>query len=72
MAEIEVKNRFDLWEKLRVISPDEEMEIEVEKILDPDGQQKDSAHGGHYHVRIPMAKNPGEFALLRKRIEEKN
>jgi len=67
MAEVEVKNRFDIGETLRCISPTAAFEFEVTKILDPSGAAKEAAHGGHYHITLAMPKNPGAFALLRKK-----
>lgn len=68
MAEIEVKNRFDLWDILRVITPDETWEIKVEKIVDPRWDNKQSAHGGSFRVYINLDKNPGNWGLLRKKV----
>lgn len=32
-------------------------------------QKVESAHGGGYEVWINMTENPGEFALIRKNLE---
>ncbi|EKE29767.1 MAG: Protease [uncultured bacterium (gcode 4)] len=67
LAEIEVKNRFDIWDSLRVISPDSQFEMIVKSIKDPKWESKEAAHGGSFRVFVNMDENPGEWALLRKK-----
>ncbi|EKE28603.1 MAG: hypothetical protein ACD_3C00040G0004 [uncultured bacterium (gcode 4)] len=67
MAEIEVKNRFDLGDQLRVISPDSQFNMTVDTIVDPKGELKEAAHGGSFKVFLNMPNNPWEWALLRKK-----
>ncbi len=68
VAEIEVKNRFDLGDILRVINPLDSFELKVESIVDPRWDSKDAAHWWSFHVFINMPKDPGPWALLRKKI----
>ncbi|MDD2565349.1 MAG: U32 family peptidase C-terminal domain-containing protein [Candidatus Gracilibacteria bacterium] len=66
LALIEVKNRIDLGQTLRLISLNKSFEFKLEKIIDMKGENKTEAHGGSFNVWINMSDNPGEFALLRK------
>lgn len=67
LAHIEVKNRFDLKERVKIIAPDRTFEYSIETILDPKGNERDSAHGGHFDVWINCPEDPGEWALLRRK-----
>lgn len=67
IAEIEVKNRFDLWETLKVISLSDTFEFVVLSIKDPNWNEKEAAHGWSFHVFVPLPKEPSPFALLRKK-----
>lgn len=66
MARIEVKNRFDVGDRLRVISPTDAIEIDLVKIQNPQGESVQSAHGGSFDVSIPLPKDMGEYAIVRK------
>ncbi|MCK9272589.1 U32 family peptidase C-terminal domain-containing protein [Candidatus Gracilibacteria bacterium] len=68
MALIQVKNRIDLGQTLRLVSPILDYEFKLEKIIDPAGELKTEAHGGSFDVRINLDQNPGEYAILRRRI----
>lgn len=68
-ARIEVKNRFDLGDTLRVISPTESFEIRIDSIIDdPKRESREAAHGGSFDVWLDMPSNPGEYALLRRKV----
>ena len=69
LAEVEVKNRFDLHDLVKAITPDAQFTFNIETILDPKGESRDSAHGGSFHVWINCPENPGEWALLRKAMK---
>ncbi|EKD65933.1 MAG: hypothetical protein ACD_49C00074G0010 [uncultured bacterium (gcode 4)] len=68
MALIQVKNRIDLWQTLRLISPILDYEFKLEKIIDSAWELKTEAHGWSFDVRINLDQNPGEYAILRRRI----
>jgi putative protease len=68
LALVEVKNRFDLWDTLKLINPTTQFEFKIEKIIAPSWDEKQSAHGWHYNVQINIPDDPGEFGLLRKKI----
>jgi putative protease len=66
LATVEVKNRFDIGETARVISPETSFEFVIEKIIGPDGSEKEAAHGGSFDVQILLPNPPGDYAILRK------
>lgn len=66
LARIEVKNRFDLGDRVRLIGPRSETEFVLERIVGPEGDEKTCAHGGSFDVDVAVPGDPGEFALLRK------
>jgi putative protease len=66
LATVEVKNRFDIGETARVISPETSFEFVIEKIIGPDGSEKEAAHGGSFDVQILLPNPPGDHAILRK------
>lgn len=68
MALIQVKNRIDLWQTLRLISPTLDYEFKLEKIIDPTWDLKTEAHGWSFDVWINMEENPWEYAILRRKI----
>lgn len=68
LARIEVKNRFDLKERVKIIAPDRTFEYNIETILDPKGNERDSAHGGHFDVWINCPEDPWEWGLLRRKL----
>ncbi|OIP52826.1 hypothetical protein AUK10_03270 [Candidatus Gracilibacteria bacterium CG2_30_37_12] len=67
MCRVEVKNRYNLGDLVKIIGPDRTFEFNVEKILDPKGEEKDAAHGGNFDIWMNCPENPGEWALLRKK-----
>lgn len=68
IAEIEVKNRFDLGDKLRLITPEFDYEFIVDSIKDPKWENKESAHWWSFHVFITLEKNPWDWWILRKKF----
>lgn len=68
MALIQVKNRFELGQTLRLVSPSDSFEFEVTSIIDSRWEPKDVAHWGSFNVWINIPKNPWEYALLRKKL----
>ena len=68
MALIQVKNRIDLWQNLRLISPNLDYEFKLEKIIDNKWEPKNEAHGWSFDVWINLDQNPGEYAILRRKI----
>ena len=59
MAEIEVKNRFSVGDRLEIIHPSGNRIVELAEMHALDGAEMNVAPGSGHHVRIPL---PGEFA----------
>ncbi len=57
LAEIEVKNRFAIGDRLEVIHPSGNREVLVREMRDPDGLGMEVAPGSGYRVRIPLPEN---------------
>jgi len=72
LAQIVVKNRFEKWDKLEVITPEETWIEEVWDIIKYKWEEKmvvTEAHWGWVNVYIKLKKNPGEFSILRADIK---
>lgn len=65
LARIIVKNRIDVGDKLRLISPTQSIDFTLEKIYSLAGDEVPSAHGGHVDVYITVPEKPMEYALIR-------
>ncbi|MBU1425381.1 MAG: tRNA 5-hydroxyuridine modification protein YegQ [Gammaproteobacteria bacterium] len=59
MAEIDVKNRFSVGDKLEIIHPSGNSIVELKEMKSLDGEALSVAPGSGHHVRIPLQ---GEFA----------
>jgi putative protease len=57
MAEIDVKNRFSIGDKLEVIHPSGNSIIDVKEMTSPEGEALTVAPGSGHHVRIPLNGN---------------
>jgi putative protease len=65
VARIQVKNRIDMGDKLRMISPTQSVEFTLEKIYSLTGEELQSAHGGAVDVYITVPEAPTEYAIIR-------
>lgn len=54
LAEIDVKNKFSVGDKLELILPEGNQDIIVESMQDKYGQAMQEASGGGYEVKIPL------------------
>ena len=54
MAEILVKNKFAVGDKLEIIAPQGNQIITLDSMEDLKGNKMDEAPGGGYQVRIPL------------------
>jgi len=70
LATIRVRNRFENADRLELITPDQTILFTVQDISDLDGIPMDTAHGGGKPVKIKLPQAPGDYALLRKVINE--
>jgi putative protease len=65
LARIIVKNRIDVGDRLRMISPSQSIDFTLEKIYSLAWEEVPSAHGGHVDVYITVPEKPMEYALIR-------
>lgn len=65
IARIQVKNRIDVGDKLRLLSPSQSVNFVLEKIYSLQGEEVESAHGGHVDVYISVPERPAEYAIVR-------
>jgi putative protease len=72
IAKIQVKNRIDVGDKLRMISPSQSVNFTLEKIYSLAGEEVQSAHGGHVDVYITVPEKPTEYALIRTQEDLSN
>jgi putative protease len=56
LAEIDVKNKFAVGDKLELILPEGNQNITVESMQDMHGHDMEEAAGGGYEVKIPLPK----------------
>ncbi len=86
LAKVEVKNIFEVWDTLKIITPDDIWEQKIEKIyrivwtnrsdkekenFEGKLEEVEKAHWGSFDVWINMDKNPGIWAIVRKNVEGK-
>jgi putative protease len=64
MAEVLVKNKFAVGDKLEVILPQGNYDMVVEHMEDKYGHAMQEAAGGGYEVKIPMVKTAVQYGLL--------
>jgi putative protease len=90
LARIEVKNRFELWDEIEIVTPNWIYNSKVETIkkittsnnsiwkkwFKPEvydeklSEDTTQAHGWWYEVWINMEKDFGDFAIIRKKLEQ--
>jgi U32 family peptidase len=71
LARLEVKNRFDLGEIVKIVMPDSVHEYAIDTILSAaDDTPRESAHGGGLDVWVNIPQDPGMFALLRRKTRD--
>lgn len=64
LAEIAVKNRFSVGDRLEIIHPTGNREIVVEQLTNTQGEAVDSALGSGHRVRLPIPGGNVEKALV--------
>ncbi len=64
MAEIDVKNKFSVGDKIELILPEGNRDIIVEHMEDLHGQPMQEALGGGYEVKIPLPEISPQHGLL--------
>ena len=64
MAEVEVKNKFAVGDKLELILPGGNRTFRLAEMFDLDGRRMREAPGGGYRVRIPVEGGNLHMGLL--------
>ena len=65
LAEVLVKNRFQIGDRLEIIHPSGNEIIELSHMLDSKGQSVQVAPGSGHRVRIPFTKNIENAFIVR-------
>ncbi len=68
MAEIEVKNKFAVGDKLELVLPDGNRDFVLEGMEDMHGHSMDEVPGGGYRVRIPLDREDYAMGLLARYV----
>lgn len=68
LAEIAVKNRFAVGDRLEILHPDGNREMRVKTLLNVKGESVDTAPGSGHVVRMPMPGGNVERAMLARFI----
>lgn len=66
----DIKNRIELNESVELITPTGQSEFKISEIVNEKNQTVDVAHGGTGRFGIPVETDPGEFAVLRRWLNE--
>ncbi len=64
----ELKNRLEKGTLLEIITPAEVHQITVKEIINAKSTPVEVAHGGTGRVAIPYGRDPGPFAILRRKL----
>ncbi|MGD8782813.1 MAG: tRNA 5-hydroxyuridine modification protein YegQ [Thioalkalispiraceae bacterium] len=70
LAEIDVKNRFEIGDQLEVIAPSGNQHIRVEHMESLKGEPMEVAPGSGHHVRIPLPVANYDKALLARYLDK--
>jgi len=68
LAEVEVKNKFRIGDRLELILPSGSRTLTLERMEDLNGNRMEEVPGGGYRVRIPLPVECGEMGLLAKNL----
>ncbi len=63
-AELDVKNKFAVGDRLELITPDGNIDFVLERMESMGGEAMQEAPGGGWRVRIPLPRTAGRFALI--------
>ncbi len=64
IAEIDVKNKFCVGDKLQLVTPNGNEDIIVDTMEDKYGKQMEAALGSGYYVRMRLPSSANEQSLL--------
>jgi U32 family peptidase len=65
LARIIVKNRIDIGDTLRLISPTQSVEFTLDRIETEAWETRETGHGGHIDLWINVPEEPREYAIIR-------
>ncbi|MCW8924551.1 MAG: U32 family peptidase C-terminal domain-containing protein, partial [Gammaproteobacteria bacterium] len=68
IAEIDVKNKFSVGDKLELVTPEGNCDIVVDNMQDQYGKQMESALGSGYFVKMQLPAGTTEKSLLARYI----
>lgn len=69
MADIDVKNKITVGDKLELIKPSGNEDIILKVMHDMQGNEMHEAKGGGYKIRIPLSEDMAEHGLIARYIE---
>ncbi len=69
MAEIDVKNKITVGDKLELIKPSGNEDIILSEMQDLNGNTMEQAKGGGYKIRIPLDESMAERGLIARYID---
>jgi len=69
MADIDVKNKITVGDKLELIKPSGNEDIILSSMQDMNGKPMEEARGGGYKIRIPLDENMAECGLIARYID---
>jgi len=69
MADIDVKNKITVGDKLELIKPSGNEDIILTRMEDMHGKPMDEAKGGGYKIRIPLDKDMAEKGLIARYLD---
>jgi len=69
MADIDVKNKITVGDKLELIKPSGNEDIILSRMEDLHGNPMDEAKGGGYKIRIPLDKDMAEKGLIARYLD---
>ncbi len=72
IAQIDVKNRFQLGDQLEIINPEGNQDIILSRIEDLHGNRLEVAPGSGHHVRIPLPSAKAGVTLLARYLAKTN
>lgn len=69
LLEFEVKNQIRIGDEIEVITPQQSVSLKIESLLDKKKHPVDVLHGGTGLGFLPFDQDPGEFAVIRKKLD---
>ncbi|MBC8479290.1 MAG: U32 family peptidase C-terminal domain-containing protein, partial [FCB group bacterium] len=68
LLSFELKNRLEKDTEIEIISPSGTQFHQVAELINAKGNSVEVAHGGTGRCAIPWQSDPGEFAIIRRRL----